>query len=141
MGSVHLCCQYSLQITCAQLQHQTQIATQTGDARRGGYDPDELEEEARDREKLKRINGEFKRFTAKVQEVWDTQCPRLKLEWDKPVRCGAYAVVAWAVAEMCSFASKRKAEHMRVLAVTTEPLCSPCVHGHHTVTSRHVHAV
>jgi hypothetical protein len=60
---------------------------QTADARRSAYDPDELEEEQRDRERQKRINSEFKRFTLRVQDSWDNDCPRLKLEWDKPVRC------------------------------------------------------
>jgi nucleosome binding factor SPN SPT16 subunit len=60
---------------------------QTADARRSAYDPDELEEEQRDRERQKKLNSEFKRFTQRVQDAWDNEHPRLKLEWDKPVRC------------------------------------------------------
>lgn len=60
---------------------------QTADARRSAYDPDELEEEQRERERRKRINLDFKRFVRRVQDSWDKDFPRLKLEWDTPYRC------------------------------------------------------
>jgi nucleosome binding factor SPN SPT16 subunit len=62
---------------------------QTADVRRSAYDPDELEEEQRDRERRKRINLDFKRFVKRVQDAWDKDFPRLKLEWDMPYRCVA----------------------------------------------------
>jgi nucleosome binding factor SPN SPT16 subunit len=66
---------------------------QTADARRSAYDPDELEEEQRDRERRKRINLEFKRFVKRVQDAWDKDFPRLKLEWDMPYRYAAEIAV------------------------------------------------
>jgi nucleosome binding factor SPN SPT16 subunit len=57
------------------------------DGRRSAFDPDELEEEQRDRERRKKINHEFRRFTKRVQEAWDRDFSRLKLEWDMPYRC------------------------------------------------------
>ena len=62
---------------------------QTADARRSAYDPDEVEEEQRERERRKRINLDFKRFVRRVQDSWDKDFPRLKLEWDTPYRCAA----------------------------------------------------
>lgn len=61
---------------------------QTVDGRRSAYDPDELEEEQRDRERRQKINHEFRRFTKKVQDQWDRDFAALKLEWDSPFRCG-----------------------------------------------------
>eukprot|EP00892_Ulva_mutabilis_P009240 jgi/Ulvmu1/6689/UM030_0020.1 len=58
----------------------------TVDGRRSAYDPDELEEEQRDRERRQKINHEFRRFTKKVQDQWDRDFSSLKLEWDSPFR-------------------------------------------------------
>ena len=71
----------------AELSEAARASVQTADARRSAYDPDELEEEQRDRERQKRINSEFRKFTSKVQEHWDNDFARFKLEWEKPVRC------------------------------------------------------
>lgn len=60
---------------------------QTVDGRRSAYDPDELEEEQRDRERRQKTNHEFRRFTKKVQDQWDRDFASLKLEWDSPFRC------------------------------------------------------
>lgn len=60
------------------------------DGRRSAYDPDEIEEERRDRERRLKINNEFRRFTRKVQEQWDNSFASLKLEWDTPFRCTSH---------------------------------------------------
>ena len=62
---------------------------QAVDGRRSAYDPDEIEEERRDRERRLKINNEFRRFTKKVQDQWDAHFAALKLEWDTPFRCAA----------------------------------------------------
>lgn len=62
------------------------MCLQTVDGRRSAYDPDELEEEQRDRERRQKINHEFRRFTKKVQDQWDRDFAALKLEWDSPFR-------------------------------------------------------
>ena len=58
-GSVHLC-------LCACLQVVDLVQTLDG-GRRNMYDPDEIEEEQREREKRNKINLDFKQFTARVQ--------------------------------------------------------------------------
>ena len=52
--------------------------------RRNMYDPDEIEEEQRDREREKRIHKEFSGFCRKVQDIWEKDFPQLNLEFDSP---------------------------------------------------------
>jgi nucleosome binding factor SPN SPT16 subunit len=52
--------------------------------RRNMYDPDEIEEEQRDREREKRIHKEFSGFCRKVQDIWEKDFPDLGLEFDSP---------------------------------------------------------
>ena len=50
---------------------QVMEVVQTLDAgRRNAFDPDEIEEEQRERERRNKINHEFSQFVKRVQEVW-----------------------------------------------------------------------
>ncbi|GIL93381.1 hypothetical protein Vretifemale_20793, partial [Volvox reticuliferus] len=62
------------------------VQTLDGGGRRNMYDPDELEDEQRERERRNKINGEFQQFVKRVQEMWGKDCPDLSLEWDIPFR-------------------------------------------------------
>lgn len=57
-----------------------------GDSRRNAYDPDEIEEEQREREKRNRINADFQQFVKRVQELWEKDFSDLGLEFDIPFR-------------------------------------------------------
>ena len=48
------------------------------------YDPDEIEEEQRDRGKERRIHKEFSGFCRKVQDIWEKDFPQLNIEFDSP---------------------------------------------------------
>lgn len=52
--------------------------------RRNMYDPDEIEEEQRERDREKRIHKEFAGFCRKVQDIWEKDFPNLGLEFDSP---------------------------------------------------------
>ena len=52
--------------------------------RRNMYDPDEIEEEQRERDREKRIHKEFSGFCRKVQDIWEKDFPNLNLEFDSP---------------------------------------------------------
>lgn len=52
--------------------------------RRNMYDPDEIDEEQRERERERRIHKEFSAFCKKVQDVWEKDFPKLGLEFDSP---------------------------------------------------------
>lgn len=52
--------------------------------RRNMYDPDEIEEEQRERDREKRIHKEFSGFCRKVQDIWEKDFPNLGLEFDSP---------------------------------------------------------
>jgi nucleosome binding factor SPN SPT16 subunit len=52
--------------------------------RRNMYDPDEIEEEQKDRDREKRIHKEFSGFCRKVQDIWEKDFPKLGLEFDSP---------------------------------------------------------
>ena len=54
-----------------------QSAQNLDGGRRSMYDPDEIEDEQREREKRNRINAEFQGFVKKVQEVWEKARPTL----------------------------------------------------------------
>lgn len=63
------------------------VDVQAADGRRSAYDPDEVEEEARDRDRRRRINAEWRKFTERVASAWEKDHPRLSLEWETPFRC------------------------------------------------------
>lgn len=52
--------------------------------RRNMYDPDEIEEEQRERDRRNKINQEFDMFRKRVQELWDRELSELQLEFDMP---------------------------------------------------------
>ena len=54
--------------------------------RRALHDPDELEEEQRERERRNKINADFQQFVRRVQEMWERDFPELNLEFDVPFR-------------------------------------------------------
>ncbi|XXG78501.1 hypothetical protein AAC387_Pa08g2436 [Persea americana] len=58
-----------------------------GGGRRSAYDPDEIEEEQRERERKNRINMEFQNFVNRVNDLWgQPQLRGLDLEFDQPLR-------------------------------------------------------
>jgi nucleosome binding factor SPN SPT16 subunit len=60
------------------------------------YDPDEIEEEQRERERRNKINAEFGQFVKKVQELWEKDLPDMGLEFDIPFRSArAVCVFRW----------------------------------------------
>lgn len=63
-------------------------AVQTlGGGKRSAYDPDEIEEEQRERERKNKINRDFDNFTSRVYDLWgQPQFEDLKLEFDQPFR-------------------------------------------------------
>ena len=61
--------------------------------RRALHDPDELEEEQRERERRNKINADFQQFVRRVQELWERDFPDLNLEFDVPFRCARCDVV------------------------------------------------
>lgn len=62
---------------------------QTLDGRRNMYDPDELEEEQRERERRNKVNREYKDFVARVTELWERDLPEAHLEFDIPFKVGS----------------------------------------------------
>ena len=60
---------------------------QTLDAgRRNAYDPDEIEEEQRERERRNTVNNSFNSFVKKIQDLWERDHRELNLEFDIPFR-------------------------------------------------------
>ncbi|XP_057531965.1 FACT complex subunit SPT16 [Amaranthus tricolor] len=58
-----------------------------GGGRRSAYDPDEIEEEHRERERKNKINMDFQNFVTRVNELWGMpQFKDLDLEFDMPLR-------------------------------------------------------
>ncbi|KAL9259809.1 FACT complex subunit SPT16-like protein [Drosera capensis] len=58
-----------------------------GGGRRSAYDPDEIEEEQRERDRKNKINMEFHTFAHRVNDIWDqSQFKGLELEFDQPLR-------------------------------------------------------
>lgn len=58
-----------------------------GGSRRSAYDPDEIEEEQRERDRKNKINTEFSNFVNRVNDLWGQ--PQFKghdLEFDQPLR-------------------------------------------------------
>jgi len=58
------------------------------------YDPDEIEDEQRERERQKKIQKEFSHFAKRVQDVWEKDFPHLNLEFDSPYHELAFQGVA-----------------------------------------------
>ena len=71
-----------------QFYSQVMDAIQTLDAgRRSMYDPDEIEEEQRERERRNQINREFSQFIKRVQQdIWERDFSDLNLEFEIPFR-------------------------------------------------------
>ncbi|CAI7763298.1 unnamed protein product [Closterium sp. NIES-54] len=65
-----------------------EVVQTVGGSRRSAYDPDEIEEEQRERERRSKINREFKSFVSAVHSLWekDRELARLDLEFDVPFR-------------------------------------------------------
>ncbi|XP_027335237.1 FACT complex subunit SPT16-like [Abrus precatorius] len=58
-----------------------------GGGKRSAYDPDELEEEQRERDRKNKINVEFQSFVNRVNDLWgQPQFNGLDLEFDQPLR-------------------------------------------------------
>ncbi|KAJ0964079.1 hypothetical protein J5N97_029201 [Dioscorea zingiberensis] len=58
-----------------------------GGSRRSAMDPDEIEEEQRERDRKNRINADFQTFVTKVHDHWSQpQFKGLDLEFDQPLR-------------------------------------------------------
>ena len=54
--------------------------------RRSNYDPDEIEDEQRERERRNRVNNDFNNYVKKVQDLWEKDHRELNLEFDIPFR-------------------------------------------------------
>eukprot|EP00210_Caulerpa_lentillifera_P002529 g2426.t1 len=71
----------------------TDIVQTVEGGRRSTFDPDEIEEELREKERVHKINQEFQVFVKRVQEHWAREFSDLKLEFDSPFReLGFYGV-------------------------------------------------
>ncbi|KAJ4832785.1 FACT complex subunit spt16 [Turnera subulata] len=58
-----------------------------GGAKRSAYDPDEIEEEQRERDRKNKINMDFQSFVNRVNDLWSQpQFSGLDLEFDQPLR-------------------------------------------------------
>lgn len=58
-----------------------------GGGKRSAYDPDEIEEEQRERDRRNKINMDFQNFVNRVNELWgQNQFKGLDLEFDQPFR-------------------------------------------------------
>ncbi|XP_051119203.1 FACT complex subunit SPT16-like [Andrographis paniculata] len=58
-----------------------------GGGKRSAYDPDEIEEEQRERDRKNKINMEFQQFVNRVNDLWGhSQFKGLDLEFDQPLR-------------------------------------------------------
>lgn len=58
-----------------------------GSGKRSAYDPDEIEEEQRERARKNKINSDFQNFVNRVNDLWgQPQLKELDLEFDQPLR-------------------------------------------------------
>ncbi|KAK6159772.1 hypothetical protein DH2020_003153 [Rehmannia glutinosa] len=58
-----------------------------GGGKRSAYDPDEIEEEQRERDRKNKINMDFQHFVNRVNDLWgQAQFKGLDLEFDQPLR-------------------------------------------------------
>lgn len=63
------------------------IVQTVGGGKRSAYDPDEIEEEQRERARKNKINTEFESFVNRVSDLWgQPQFKRNDLEFDQPLR-------------------------------------------------------
>lgn len=64
-----------------------EVVQTLGGGRRSAYDPDEIEEEQRERDRKNKINMDFQNFVTRVNELWGMpQFKDLDLEFDMPLR-------------------------------------------------------
>ncbi|KAJ8447121.1 hypothetical protein Cgig2_022850 [Carnegiea gigantea] len=64
-----------------------EVVQTLGGGRRSAYDPDEIEEEQRERDRKNKINMDFQNFVNRVNELWAMpQFKELDLEFDMPLR-------------------------------------------------------
>ncbi|KNA21836.1 hypothetical protein SOVF_039660 [Spinacia oleracea] len=64
-----------------------EVVQTLGGSRRSAYDPDEIEEEQRERDRKNKINMDFQNFVNRVNELWGMpQFKDLDLEFDMPLR-------------------------------------------------------
>ncbi|CAI9770205.1 unnamed protein product [Fraxinus pennsylvanica] len=72
----------------AQFYVEVMEAVQTiGGGKRSAYDPDEIEEEQRERDRKNKINVDFQSFVNRVNDLWgQAQFKSLDLEFDQPLR-------------------------------------------------------
>ncbi|CAA0821105.1 FACT complex subunit SPT16 [Striga hermonthica] len=58
-----------------------------GGRKKSAHDPDEIEEEQRERDRKNKINADFQQFVGRVNDLWgQAQLRSLGLEFDQPVR-------------------------------------------------------
>uniref|UniRef100_A0A7N0U8U9 FACT complex subunit n=1 Tax=Kalanchoe fedtschenkoi TaxID=63787 RepID=A0A7N0U8U9_KALFE len=63
------------------------VVQTVGGGKRSAYDPDEIEEEQRERARKNKINAEFQNFVNRVSDLWgQPQFKRQDLEFDQPLR-------------------------------------------------------
>ncbi|KAK1374081.1 FACT complex subunit [Heracleum sosnowskyi] len=63
------------------------VAQTIGGGKRSAYDPDEIEEEQRERARKNKINLDFQNFVTRVNDLWgQPQFKSLLLEFDQPLR-------------------------------------------------------
>ncbi|RAL39897.1 hypothetical protein DM860_008037 [Cuscuta australis] len=63
------------------------IVQTLGGGKRSAYDPDEIEEEQRERDRKNKINMDFQNFVNRVNDIWSQpQFKGLDLEFDQPLR-------------------------------------------------------
>ncbi|XP_021282474.1 FACT complex subunit SPT16-like [Herrania umbratica] len=63
------------------------IVQTLGGGKRSAYDPDEIEEEQRERDRKNKINMDFQNFVNRVNDLWgQPQFKALDLEFDQPMR-------------------------------------------------------
>lgn len=63
------------------------IVQTLGGGKRSAYDPDEIEEEQRERDRKNKINTDFQNFVNRVNDLWgQPQFKALDLEFDQPMR-------------------------------------------------------
>ncbi|XP_074320918.1 FACT complex subunit SPT16-like [Silene latifolia] len=64
-----------------------EVVQALGGGRRSAYDPDEIEEEQRERDRKNKINMNFQNFVTRVNEIWGMpQFKDFDLEFDMPLR-------------------------------------------------------
>ncbi|KAH0890425.1 hypothetical protein HID58_052854, partial [Brassica napus] len=70
------------------------VVQSLGGGRRSAYDPDEIDEEQRERARKNKINMDFNHFASRVNDMWQQpQFASLDLEFDQPLReLGFYGV-------------------------------------------------